>query len=341
MSETGESNVRPGDLFTRRPCPNRPDCKCEGIARLMCEVMDEMQALHPQRGEDAPDDSSTVLPSRLRVVEALHCLQDVLFPGRMTTELPAGEIVDAFLEERLARGARLLVAEMAWALPFRWKGAYARLKGDGPEPIEDLQSEALMIVGAAMKQLPRIRELLVKDVQAAYDGDPAALTYAEITLSYPCITAITTHRIAHEFYRLDVPLIPRMMSEHAHSHVGIDIHPGAEIGERFFIDHGTGVVIGETTTIGDNVKLYQGVTLGARSFPLDEHGRPVKGVKRHPTLEDDVIVYPGASILGGKTVIGKGSEIGSNVWLDKSVEPYSKVIPKGISVEIHNGQGGS
>jgi len=323
--------------FLRRPeCPFRPECECEGIARLMCEVMDELQHLHPQAGEDTPEDSSTNLPSRQRVTEALHCLQDVLFPGRMGTELPGGELVEAFIEERLSRAARLLAAEIACALPLRWKGAYYRSLADGPAPLDDIPAESLRIVGGLVRQLPRIRRLLVQDVQAAYEGDPAAHTYAEITLSYPCILAITTHRIAHELYQLQVPLVPRIMSEHAHSHVGIDIHPGARIGQRFFIDHGTGVVIGETTEIGNNVKLYQGVTLGARSFPLDDKGRPIKGIKRHPTLEDDVIVYPGASILGGETVVGKGSVIGSNVWLDRSVPPYSKVIPKGIEVEIKN-----
>jgi len=324
-------------LFSRSRCPQREDCQCTGVARLMCEVMDELQHLHPQTGEDSPDDSSTIFPSRQRVVEALHCLQDVLFPGRMTTELPAGEMVDAFVEERLSRAARLLTVEVACALPFRWKGAWARMKGDGPEPIEDLSGAALAIVGDLLRQLPRIRRLLVLDVQAAYEGDPAAHTYAEITLSYPCICAISTHRLAHELYRLDVPLIPRIMSEHAHSMVGIDIHPGARIGERFFIDHGTGVVIGETSVIGNNVKLYQGVTLGAKSFPLDEHGRPIKGIQRHPTLEDDVIVYSGATVLGGDTVVGKGAVIGGNVWLDRSVPPGSKVLLKGVEVEIKNG----
>jgi len=323
--------------FVRPRCPHRPDCKCEGVPRLMCEVMDELQHLHPQTGEDTPEDSSTIFPSRQRVVEALHCLQDVLFPGRMTTELPAGEMVDAFVEERLSRAARLLVVEVACALPFRWKGAWAKTKGEAPEPIEDLTGEALCIVGELVRQLPAIQRLLTRDVQAAYEGDPAAHTYTEIALSYPCICAITTHRLAHELYKLDVPLVPRIMSEHAHSMVGIDIHPGAQIGERFFIDHGTGVVIGETTTIGDNVKLYQSVTLGAKSFPLDEHGRPIKGIKRHPTLEDDVIVYAGASILGGGTVVGRGSVIGGNVWLDRSVPPYSKVLLKGVEVEIQNG----
>lgn len=324
-------------LFVRSRCPQREDCRCMGVARLMCEVMDELQQLHPQTGEDTPEDSSTVLPSRQRVVEALHCLQDVLFPGRMTTELPAGEMVEAFVEERLSRAARLLAVEVACALPFRWKGAWAKSQGKQPPPDEDIAGTAMEIVAALVRQLPRIRRLLILDVQAAYEGDPAAHTYTEITLSYPCICAITTHRIAHELYRLDVPLIPRIMSEHAHSMVGIDIHPGAEIGERFFIDHGTGVVIGETAVIGNNVKLYQGVTLGAKSFPLDERGHPIKGIKRHPTLEDDVIVYAGATVLGGDTVVGRGSIIGGNVWLDRSVPPGSRVLLKGVEVEIRNG----
>ena len=153
-------------------------------------------------------------------------------------------------------------------------------------------------------------------------------------LSYPGLKAICVHRIAHELYDLDVPLIPRLMSEHAHSVTGIDIHPGAHIGESFFIDHGTGVVIGETCEIGDNVKLYQGVTLGAKSFPLDEDGNPIKDIKRHPTLEDDVIVYAGATILGGDTVIGAGSVIGSNVWLVKSVPPGSTVMQGEVKVRV-------
>lgn len=176
-----------------------------------------------------------------------------------------------------------------------------------------------------LESLPTIRQLLKVDIQAAYDGDPAAKTYDEIILSYPCITAITTHRIAHELYAKDVPLIPRIMSEWAHSLTGIDIHPGANIGKNFFIDHGTGVVIGETTDIGDNVKIYQGVTLGALSFPKDERGKIIKGLKRHPTIEDNVTIYAGATILGGNTVIGEGAVIGGNVWITESVPKGGKV----------------
>ena len=168
--------------------------------------------------------------------------------------------------------------------------------------------------------------MLAEDVQAAFDGDPAAKSLDEIIFCYPGLAAITIYRLAHELHRLDVPLIPRMMTEYAHGKTGIDIHPGATIGRRFFIDHGTGVVIGETTDIGDNVKLYQGVTLGALSFPRDETtGQIVRDTKRHPTLEDDVVIYANATILGGETVIGHHSVIGSSAWITRSVAPYTIV----------------
>jgi serine O-acetyltransferase len=175
-----------------------------------------------------------------------------------------------------------------------------------------------------LARLPGVRRLLATDVRAAYDGDPAATSPAETILCYPGVLALTCQRLAHELHVLGVPLLPRMITEHAHALTGIDIHPGARIGERFFIDHGTGVVIGETSEIGSGVRLYQGVTLGARSFPLDEHGHPVKGVPRHPIVEDDVIVYSGATILGRITV-GAGSVIGGNVWLTRSVPPGSRI----------------
>jgi serine O-acetyltransferase len=179
---------------------------------------------------------------------------------------------------------------------------------------------------AFLESIPRIRKMLAKDIQAAYDGDPAASCIDEIILSYPAAYAITAYRAAHEFYENGVLLLPRMLTELAHARTGIDIHPGAQIGESFFIDHGTGVVIGETTVIGNKVKLYQGVTLGALSFPKDEKGRLLRGNKRHPTIEDNVVIYAGATILGGDTVIGEGSIIGGNVWLTESVPPGSRVV---------------
>lgn len=196
------------------------------------------------------------------------------------------------------------------------------LKNDGESNAE---AKAEEIVVDLINKLPDIREILQTDIQAAYNGDPAALSLQEILFSYPSITAITIHRIAHELYNAGVPIIPRIMSEHAHSLTGIDIHPGAKIGEYFFIDHGTGVVIGETSTIGKNVKIYQGVTIGAKSFPLDENGNPIKGIKRHPDIGDNVIIYAGATILGGDTKIGHDSIIGGNIWLTQSVPPYSRI----------------
>jgi len=176
-----------------------------------------------------------------------------------------------------------------------------------------------------ISKLPKVRQILATDVEAAYIGDPAAKSHGETIFCYPSIYALTNHRIAHELYKLEVPLIPRIISEMAHSRTGIDIHPGAQIGEYFFMDHGTGIVIGETSIIGNNVRIYQGVTLGAKSFPLDEHGNPIKGIPRHPIVEDNVIIYSGATILG-RITIGKGSVIGGNLWITRNVPPGSKLV---------------
>jgi len=210
-------------------------------------------------------------------------------------------------------------------------------RGAVGEIAADLQKEiALLCPGRDAKQivddfvaaLPEVRRLVETDVQAAYDGDPAATSRMEVVMAYPGLYAVTIHRLAHVLYKLKVPIIPRVMSELAHSKTGIDIHPGATIGERFFIDHGTGVVIGETTVIGRNVRLYQGVTLGGLSFDKDASGALVKGLKRHPNIEDNVVIYANATILGGDTTIGHDSEIGGNVWIKESVPPYSRVYNK-------------
>lgn len=183
-------------------------------------------------------------------------------------------------------------------------------------------ARSLELARAFLARLPEVRRLLATDVQAGFEGDPAATSPDEVLFCYPGMLAITSQRLAHELLKLGVPLLPRMITEHAHSLTGIDIHPGAEIGERFFIDHGTGVVIGETCIIGRNVRLYQGVTLGAKSFPLDDQGHPIKGVPRHPVVEDGVIIYSNATILG-RITLGRGSAIGGNVWLTRSVPPGS------------------
>lgn len=199
----------------------------------------------------------------------------------------------------------------------------------------DLEVEAQKIALEFFKRIPCIRAYLNTDLQAALDGDPAAYSKDEIILSYPGMYAITVNRIAHELYLLGVPMIPRIMTEHAHSLTGIDIHPGATLGKYFFIDHGTGIVIGETTQIGNNVKVYQGVTLGALST---RGGQLLRGTKRHPTIEDNVTIYAGASILGGETVIGHDSVIGSNAFITKSVEPESRVSIRNQELQIRNGK---
>ena len=210
-------------------------------------------------------------------------------------------------------------------------------RGAVGEIAADLQKEIVLlcpgrdakeIVDEFVAALPEVRRLVDTDVQAAYDGDPAATSRMEVVMAYPGLYAVTIHRLAHVLYKLKVPIIPRVMSELAHSKTGIDIHPGATIGERFFIDHGTGVVIGETTIIGRNVRLYQGVTLGGLSFDKDSNGALVKGLKRHPNIEDNVVIYANATILGGDTTIGHDSEIGGNVWIKESVPPYSRVYNK-------------
>ena len=192
------------------------------------------------------------------------------------------------------------------------------------------------------RQIPKIRRLVETDLLAAYDGDPAAGCYEEIILAYPGLVATTVYRLAHELVELGVPLIPRIISEMAHSETGIDIHPAAQIGSHFTIDHGTGVVIGATCIIGNNVKLYQGVTLGAKSFPLDENGNPIKGIPRHPILEDDVIVYSNATILG-RVTIGKGCVVGANLWITKDMKPKTKKFKMEkkdyLDIEFDNGTG--
>lgn len=203
----------------------------------------------------------------------------------------------------------------------------AVLGQEGKTPLGQTPEE---VTEAFFARLPQVAELLRTDLEAAYQGDPAATSEEEILYAYPSFEAVSIYRMAHVLYELRVPMLPRMMTEHAHQNTGIDIHPGATVGSHFFIDHGTGVVVGETCIIGDRVKLYQGVTLGAKSFELDEEGNPVKGVKRHPRIGNRVVIYAGATILGGTTYVGDGAVIGGNVWLTHSVEPGTVVTNSGI-----------
>lgn len=206
---------------------------------------------------------------------------------------------------------------------------YSKLKGEIEMACSFSEANIGMTADEAatkfVETLPEIKSMLLKDIEALYEGDPAAKYRDEVIICYPGFFATVVYRVAHVLYQMRVPLIPRMMTEFAHQKTGIDIHAGATIGEYFFIDHGTGIVIGETTVIGNHVKLYQGVTLGAKSFELDENGNPIKDLKRHPNIEDDVIIYANATVLGGRTTVGKGSVIGGNTWLVKSVEPGSTV----------------
>jgi serine O-acetyltransferase len=266
------------------------------------------------------NDSTIGIAGKDAVYRVLHNIRCALFPGAYE-EYPIDEKRVNIL---IGNNIRLAALELSNLIEKVFKNV-CDIEEKGGENCTECRDKANEITIGLIKNLPDIRRMLHTDIQAAYYGDPAALSTEEILLSYPSINAISVNRIAHFLYEQGVPVIPRIMSECAHQQTGIDIHPGAKIGEYFFIDHGTGVVIGETCTIGKNVKLYQGVTLGAKSFPLDEKGNPIKGIKRHPDIEDDVIIYSGATILGGDTVIGRGSIIGGNVWLTHSVPPYSKV----------------
>jgi serine O-acetyltransferase len=258
------------------------------------------------------------LPSREDARAILEALEEIIFPGYYTASGVTHQRIIYRVQERVGWLFEHLSDQIT-------KSIHHMNALDG-ELCFSSDATAEESAYRFLESLPRIRQLLAKDIRAAYDGDPAARCIDEIILSYPAVYAIMAHRVAHELYELSVPLLPRMITEIAHSKTGIDIHPGAHIGESFFIDHGTGVVIGETTVIGNQVKLYQGVTLGALSFPKDEKGRLIRGEKRHPTIENGVVIYAGATILGGSTVIGEGSIIGGNVWLTESVPAQSRVV---------------
>ena len=260
------------------------------------------------------------LPVRGEILNILDLLFEVLFPGHTGKRPVTRSNINFVVGDILCQVYAELCDQIERA--YRYQCRIRKCEGC------DCRTMSENVTQHLLTRLPKIRELLKGDVSAAFDGDPAAKSYEEIVISYPCITAIATYRIAHELCLKQVPLIPRIMSECAHAQTGIDIHPGARIGRNFFIDHGTGVVIGETTVIGESVKIYQGATLGALSFPKDERGRIIKGGKRHPTIEDNVTIYAEATILGD-IVIGKGAVIGGNVWIRESV-------PAGVTVTMAN-----
>ena len=256
--------------------------------------------------------AAATLPSRIAIESVCADLMSLMFPGFRSEGLVSSE--------DLAETTRTSVK----SLYARLKTEMCRSLGKVP-PSQDAEAKADEFLESFFSELPRLRRILWTDIDAAYEGDPAAKSYEEIVLAYPALEAIAIQRMAHVLYAKNLPLIPRIMTEWAHSRTGIDIHPGAQIASHFFIDHGTGVVIGETCEIGSRVKLFHGVTLGARSFQKDEHGRIKKGGKRHPKVEDDVTIYPNSTVLGGETVIGARSTIGGNVFLVQSVPPDSLV----------------
>jgi serine O-acetyltransferase len=289
------------------------DTEKNSITTIASRMVAESQRLsfHPI----GPEGCKVELPSRNSCIDIMQQLRSVLFPGYFRLAeytddgmiFHVGAILDRVaidLQEQIRRGFCFVC--------------------DGEGTLQVCNERANTITKAFLDKIPDVMVLLAEDVRAAYNGDPAAKSPGETIFCYPGIFAITNHRIAHELFALGVPVIPRIISENAHSITGIDIHPGARIGKSFFIDHGTGVVIGETAVIGNRVRIYQGVTLGAKSFPLDEKGNPVKGIDRHPIIEDDVVIYAGATILGRITV-GARSVIGGNVWLTQSVPPDSSI----------------
>ena len=276
---------------------------------MKAEIRKTVEALGAVSTDEALRRAHTCAPpDRQEVVKVIHELQALLFPLVYRREYP--NMAD---ETLLSQALYRLRDQLAAALRFRMEAG------------EDAEAAAEEICAAFAERLPEVKRLLLLDVEALYKGDPAAVSREEVMISYPGFRAITIFRIAHELYLLKAPLIPRIMTEYAHERTGIDIHPGATVGEYFFIDHGTGIVVGETTTIGDHVKLYQGVTLGARSFELDENGNPVKNIKRHPDIGNHVVIYANATILGGDTVIGDHCVIGGNTWLTRSVAAGSVI----------------
>jgi serine O-acetyltransferase len=274
--------------------------------------------------------SAAFLPDRATVVALTDRLRMLMFPGFFGRRDLAMDSIRTHAAGELAEVRRILAEQVSAAL--RYERHVERGSAAFAQQCAECDARAAEVAMAFLARLPDVRRMLSLDVQSAYDGDPAAQHTDEVIFCYPGLLALSVHRLAHELYRLNVPLIPRMMSEHAHSQTGIDVHPGARIGASFFIDHGTGVVIGETTVIGEHCRIYQGVTLGAANFPRDEKGRLKRGVKRHPTLEDHVIVYAGATILGGDTVIGAGSVVNGGVFLTQSVPPGHVV--RGPKAEI-------
>lgn len=282
----------------------------DAVVQELAEVRHNWRLVNAHHSEYG----SESFPSRTRINKVVDELSGVLFPLRLGPDFVRLQNEDHFVTQTLQISLSRLHAQLRLELTY----------SQGRQPDEDVDAHATQVVIAFSRQLPEIRRLLDTDIQAAFRGDPSARSLDEVLICFPGMLAIIHHRLAHVLYEMGVPLVARIISELSHSRTGIDIHPGAKIGEGFFIDHGTGAVIGETAIIGNNVRLYQGVTLGAKNFPTDPSGALVKALPRHPIIEDNVVIYAGATILG-RVTIGEGSEIGGNVWLTHDVPAFSRV----------------
>lgn len=302
------------------------------LQEKITDVIDSLCTPDSFKGVYHRSNHNSPMPSIEMMGDIVEMIRTVLFPGYFGNSEVRPETMRFYLGATVDRIFRLLSEQIK-------RGFCFFCTDNEDKGCVQCEVKGRDITILFIESLPEIRRLVATDVQAAYEGDPAVINYGETIFSYPSIKAVTNQRIAHVLYQNKVPMIPRIITEMAHSDTGIDIHPGAHIGEYFFIDHGTGVVIGETAVIGNNVRLYQGVTLGAKSFPLDKEGNPIKGIPRHPLVEDNVIIYSGATILG-RVKIGHGSVIGGNVWLTHDILPGTRVMQgKAEELYFENGSG--
>lgn len=288
------------------------------FTHILTQAVDELSDSESYKGLFHQHKDGDPLPSASALCEIIELTRSILFPGYFGNSTVNSRTIKYHIGVNVEKLFELLIEQIMAGLCF--------CGGEEPHPSAPSRYDtATKLAADFISRLSGLRRMLATDVEAAYNGDPAAESYGEVISCYPAIRAISNYRIAHELLVLGVPLIPRIITEMAHSETGIDIHPSARIGSHFTIDHGTGVVIGATTIIGNNVKLYQGVTLGAKSFPLDEDGNPIKGIIRHPIIEDDVIIYSNATILG-RIVIGKGATVGGNIWVTEDVPAGCRVV---------------
>ena len=288
------------------------------FTHILTQAVDELSESSSYKGLFHQHTDGTPLPSARALQGIVELSRAILFPGYFGNSTVNSRTIKYHIGVNIERLFDLLTGQVLAGLCFTGNGECTCCT-------ELQREEAALIAAKFISNLPGMRRVLATDVAAAYNGDPAAHSFGEVISCYPAIRAISNYRIAHELLKLGVPLIPRIITEMAHSETGIDIHPGAAIGSHFTIDHGTGVVIGETCVIGNNVKLYQGVTLGAKSFPLDADGKPIKGIPRHPILEDNVIVYSNATILG-RITIGQGATVGGNIWVTEDVPAGARIV---------------